>query len=470
MHSPPEVGTMEDLELMTHPGPPRWKPIETKGQIGREKGPYVVDTLTIPYDNPWKALMFLSGVDFFPNGDAAVCTIHGDVWLVKGIDGKLENLTWRRFATGLYQPLGLRIVDDHVFVLGRDRITRLVDVDRDGEADLYENFCGDLPTSAAGHDYIACLETDAAGNFYFVSWKGLYRVSPDGKKTELIATGFRNPNGLSVGPDGSITVAPQEGEWTPASAIAIAAPGGHYGYGGPKAAPGRPLGYDPPLCWIPRGIDNSTGGQAWVTSDRWGPLQGQLLSFSFGQSSMMLVLREQVDGAWQGGVVPFKLAFASGAMRGRFRPQDGQLYVAGTKGWVSNATRDGCLQRVRYTGAKVYLPLEMHATAGGLRLTFAEPLDKDVAEDPDSWAVEQWNYLYGAQYGSKEFSANHPNVEGHDAVEIKTARLSDDGRSVLLAIPALKPVMQLRLRYSLRAADGAPVKGEIDGTIHRLAR
>ncbi|MBI3855332.1 MAG: ThuA domain-containing protein [Planctomycetes bacterium] len=449
----------------------RWgSPIETKGVVSREKGPYVVDTLTAPYDNPWKALMFLSGVDFFANGDAAVCTIHGDVWIVGGIDGKLEKLTWRRYATGLYQALGLRIVDDKVYVLGRDRITRLVDENGDGEADLYESFCADLPTSAGGHDYITCLETDAAGNFYFVSWKGLYRVSPDGKKTELVATGFRNPNGLSIGPDGTITVAPQEGEWTPASMVAIAKPGGHYGYGGPKVTPERPLGYDPPLCWIPRGLDNSTGGQAWVTGDKWGPLQGQLLNFSFGQSSMMLALREQVDGLWQGGMVPMKVGFASGAHRARFRPQDGQLYVVGTRGWVSNATRDGSLQRVRYTGAKVYLPVEMHAVAGGLRLRFLEPLDKEIARDGDSWAAEQWNYVYSKDYGSKEWSALQPGVEGHDALDVKAIRLSEDGRTAFLEIPALRPVMQLRLRYSLRAADGTPVKGEIDGSIHRLGR
>jgi len=442
-------------------------PIATKGQLGRGKGPYVVDTLTVPYDNPWKALMFLSGLDFFKNGDAAVSTIHGDVWIVSGIDEKLEHLTWTRYATGLYQALGLKIVDDQVYVLGRDRITRL---HGSGRADTYENFCGELPTSAGGHDYITCLETDAAGNFYFVSWHGLYRVSPDGKKTERISTGFRNPNGMSVGPDGTITVAPQEGEWTPASNIAVATPGSYHGYGGPKVTADRPLGYEPPLCWIPRGIDNSTGGQVWVTSDRWGPMNGQLLNLSFGQSSMMLVLREQVEGVWQGGVVPMRIGFASGAIRGRFNPKDGQLYVVGTKGWVSNATRDGSLQRVRYTGAPVPLPVDMHAVAGGLRLRFAEPLDKEITEDGDSWAAEQWNYKYAAEYGSKEYSANADGVEGHDPVEVKSAKLGDDGRTVFVAIPSLKPVMQFRLRYSLRSVDGAPVKGEIDSTIHRLGK
>jgi hypothetical protein len=184
----------------------------------------------------------------------------------------------------------------------------------------------------------------------------------------------------------------------------------------------------------------------------------------------MLVLREQVDGVWQGGVVPMKIAFASGAHRARFRPQDGQLYVVGTKGWVSNATRDGSLQRVRYTGAKVHLPVEMRAVAGGLRIRFAEPLDKEIAEDSDSWAAEQWNYVYSKDYGSKEWSALQPKIEGHDAVAVKSAKLSEDGRTVSLSVPSLQPVMQLRLQYSLRAADGAPVKGEIAGTIHRLGK
>jgi type 1 glutamine amidotransferase len=449
----------EDLDALARGAAPRWKEaLATKGHVSKEKGPYVVDTLTIPYANPWKALFFLGGLDFFPNGDAAVCTIHGDVWTVGGIDAGLEKLTWRRFATGLYQPLGLRIVDGKAHVLGRDRITRLHDRNGDGEADFYESFADALPASARGHDYITCLETDAAGNFYFVSGQGVYRVPPDGAKAECLATGLRNPNGLSVGPDGTITAAPQEGEWTPASMICEVRPGGHYGYGGPKG------GVDPPLCYLPRLIDNSTGGQVWVTSDRWGPLRGQLLNLSFGRCSMQLVLREKGQGA----VVPLRLAFASGVHRGRFRPADGQLYVAGTKGWVSSAVRDGCLQRVRYAGGKLLLPVGIETRAGGVRLGFSEPLDRALAEDTDSYALEQWNYRYSEKYGSEDYSAVRPQSVGHDGVEVKSAKLLPDGRSVLLEIPALRPVHQLRIRYSIRDVEGAPLRGEVVATVHRL--
>ena len=102
--SPPPLS----LTALGKPGAPRWTPLTTRGQRGFGNDAYVIDTVTVPYDNPWKALFFTAGVDFLPNGDAAVCTIHGDVWLVSGIDDGLQKITWRRFATGLFQPLGLR--------------------------------------------------------------------------------------------------------------------------------------------------------------------------------------------------------------------------------------------------------------------------------------------------------------------------------------------------------------------------
>jgi len=58
--------------------------------------------------------------DFFPDGkSAAVSTWNGDVWIVKGIDDDLKQLTWQRFATGLHEPLGVVVKDGDVFTTGR---------------------------------------------------------------------------------------------------------------------------------------------------------------------------------------------------------------------------------------------------------------------------------------------------------------------------------------------------------------
>src|SRR6185369_5512256 len=132
----------EPPAALTKGGPARWEQVlTTQGTLGTEDGPYAVDTLTAPEDNPWHSWLRFGGFDFFADGtSAAICTWSGDVWIVKGIDGALGKLTWKRFATGLYQPLGLKIVDGTIYCTCRDRIVRLHDLDGDGEADFYESF------------------------------------------------------------------------------------------------------------------------------------------------------------------------------------------------------------------------------------------------------------------------------------------------------------------------------------------
>src|SRR5690606_34903767 len=142
-----------------------------------------------------------------------------------------------------------------------------------------------------------------------------------------------------------------EGEWTPTSMICqvpsrrsthpsdsalkfdTSAPP-FYGYLGPRddASPQRPLVY------IPRGLDTSAGGQVEVTSERWGPLKGAAIHFSYGAGTHFLLLRDvakhgPVPGQVQGAIVPLPGDFRSGAHRGRFAPHDGQLYVSGMGGW-----------------------------------------------------------------------------------------------------------------------------------------
>src|SRR5262249_49663886 len=136
-----------------------------------------------------------------------------------------------------------------------------------------------------------------------------------------------------------------------------------------------PATYDPPLLWLPKQADNSAGGQVWVPHDKFGVPKGQLLHLSYGRCKLFLVMQQTVGGRPQGGAVDMGLFFLSGVMRGRFRPDDGHLYVAGLRGWQTAARRDGCLQRVRYTGRPVALPVGLAVHADGLRLTFATKLD-----------------------------------------------------------------------------------------------
>lgn len=471
--SPPPA----DVHGLTKPGTARWNlDITTRGEVAKDDGPFVIDTLTIPYDNPYKALFFVTGVDFLPDRNVAICTGHGDVWLVKGADAKLDKLTWKRFATGLYQPMGLKVIDGKIHVIERGQLTRLHDNNNDGEADFYENVNNDWHCSGGEHSYDLSLETDPQGNFYFHKTGDtdtptggcLMKIAKDGSKAEIFSTGFRHPLGLGASPKGWVTGADQEGNWMPATRIDAYKKDGFYGDMRAHHRPIPPKTYDPPLLWLPREADNSAGGQVWVPEGKWGPLGGSMLHFSYGRCRMLLVMPQQVGDMLQAGAVDFGLKFLSGAARGRFHPIDGNLYVVGLNGWQTGAQRDGSLQRVRYTGKPLRMPVAMTVEKNGIRLRFADALDRKTSESISSWQIEQWNYRWSGEYGSRHWSVKDPNVQGHDPVKIEGIELAQDGKSVLLKMPTIQPVMQMRIGYSLKAVDGAKVEGKIFNTIHAI--
>ncbi|VTR97950.1 DUF6797 domain-containing protein [Tuwongella immobilis] len=457
--------SQHSLAKITQGGAAQWPQIfPVVGKLGQQS-PYTVDTIPPPAKTPWNSLFFFGGNDFFRNGTAAVVTMQGDVWTVAGLDESLKAVRWRRMAAGLHQGLGLVIHDEKIYALGRDQITRLHDLNGDGEADFYECFSNAYFASPAGHDYTCGLERDAQGNFYTASSKqGLIRISADGQRVDVLATGFRNPAGIGLTPEGLLTVPCSEGEWTPASMICGIRPSSSrvpfFGYGGPRNQQAPDL----PLIYLPRGLDNSSGGQLHISSNRWGPLQGQMLHFSYGTGTHLLLLRDEVDGQLQGGVVPLPGDFRSGVHRGRFSPTDGQLYVTGMTGWGAYVAEDGCFQRVRFTGQSAMLPTGFHIHANGVRITFSEPLNPAVAAATAKHFAQCWNYRYSAGYGSREFSPSHEGTPGHDPLTIRSAHRLADGRSLFLEIPDLQPVNVLHLLLEV----GTPRPVELFLTVHRL--
>jgi hypothetical protein len=469
-----------DLLPLTKGGPSLNTPVTTVGVLGKEAGAFQLDTITVPYENPSKSYMRLTGMDFFSDGKrAAVCTMDGDVWIVEGINDTLEKLTWKRFASGLFQTLGLRIVKDQVYVLGRDQITLLHDLNGDGEADFYQNFNNDCGVTPAYHEFTHDLQTDSKGNFYYLKGSNLggavvpyhgclIKVAADGKSSEVWTTGFRAPNGMSVGPNDILTTSDNQGNWTPSTPINwITEKGQFCGFVPASHLTPAPKERPNPLCWIPYDQDNSGGGQLWG-SEKWGPFKDELFHLSYGKCIVFHVMREMVGDVIQGGVVKFPFKFLSGSMRGRFNPVDGQMYFVGMRGWQTDASRDGCFQRIRYTGKPINMPLRAKVTATSIAITFTDKLDPETAGAADSYTAVWCNIRWTADYGSPEFWVSEPNKKGREPLPIKGAELSADGKTVTLSFDGLKPVHHLVIKYKIRGADGAPINQEFDYTINKI--
>ena len=122
------------------------------------------------------------------------------------------------------------------------------------------------------------------------------------------------------------------------------------------------------------------------------------------------------------------------------------------------------------------MPTSLVTCEDGVYLTFADELDPATATDTESYGVEIWNYLYSQKYGSPELSILHPErkiaqgKKNRDALEVTSAVLGADKRTVFLAIRGMRPVHQMRIAWNVDTASGEQWKGELHNSIHALAK
>ncbi|MES2734480.1 MAG: auracyanin family protein, partial [Bacteroidota bacterium] len=88
---------------------------------------------------PENLVLEVGGMATMPDGSLGICTRRGEVWIVSNpaISGNAKP-TYKRFAYGLHEPLGLAYNNGDIYVTQRSEITRLRDTDGDGKADSYD--------------------------------------------------------------------------------------------------------------------------------------------------------------------------------------------------------------------------------------------------------------------------------------------------------------------------------------------
>lgn len=425
------------------------------------------DFYTVDYLQPPEGeVLEVGGMDFMADGTLLVSTRRGRVWWIENpMAEDPADAKFHIFAEGLHEGLGLKVVEDHIYIMQRGELSELIDLDGDRVCDRIETISQAWGMSGNYHEFAFGLPMDEAGNFYISTnvgfwspewWHGIskqpYRgwvmkIAPDGSMTPL-ASGVRSPAGLGFDVEGNLFYTDNQGDWMPVCGLFHVQEGAFFGhpaslrwtdaYGHGETVPSSTVPPQvqrtAPAVWIPYEYSRSTGSLVPdVTDGGFGPFQDQLFVAELTNGLVFRALLEEVQGQQQGAVVLFRQGVGS-ALRVRFAP-DHSLFVGMTnRGWGGLAPGAG-IARLRWTGETPMEYQNIHLKQDGFELKFTKPLT--AIPDFDSIQVRDYDYNWWWDYGSPEMRSRQLSV--HSAV------LSEDGHTLRLVIPGLKAARNVRL-------------------------
>lgn len=455
----------------------------------KEEDFYKIITLPVPEG----ILLEVGGVEMLPNGSVALATRRGDVWIIDNPTSSKPY--FRKFASGLHEVLGLLYKDGSLYCAQRGELTKLTDTNGDGKADRFETIhAWDISGHYHEYSFGPKLAPDGrffvSGNIAFGDiewWRGesraltrgtIFKVSEDGQ-LELFAGGVRSPAGLGM-VDGELFYTDNQGDWFGSGGVWHVKKGAFMANPASlrweevqklvgitedefykerdvrreRDASGNILkpenivdeipqtvyelkskfpSVQPPAVWLPHGILGISNSEILVdnTKGDFGPFSGQLFVGDQGQSKIMRVYMEKINGEYQGAAWDFRSGFQSGVLRMAFAP-DGSMFVGETnRGWGSAGDANQGFQRLIWNGKLPFEMLTCKAMPDGFEIEFTMPVDRKSAENLNSYAVRSFNYKHYPVYGS-------PPVLDKD-LKVKGVRLSEDRKTLRIVVDGLRP-------------------------------
>lgn len=467
------------LSLPTSPPQPTNAPVQRWKQVVRlpltrlrSDSVLTLEEIPLPLENPYGRAVRPADVNFFATGRAALVTYDGDVWLCNGLQPGSREVVWRRFTSGLHEPLSIRIRDGEIFVFDRNGLWRLLDRDMNGEADYHELFCSRIHQTAETREFPLSLELQSDGSFLVSkpgqmgTFSAILRISPDGSDVDLIASGFRQPY-LGYDPTtGQIAASDQQGNWVPSSPVHFIKQGGFYGFRRSETLDDLPV--TPPLTWIPHAECGSATSVVWMRNANMGPLNDKPILLCYHPPRLMQVHTDIDEEATQGGVTPLDLSIGSRPiLKATISPSDGLLYLTGFKIWGSSAQEATFFGRIRANSTQPWtIPSHTQVARRGILLQFERPLNSESALRREAYTVRRWNYKRTSAYGSGHYRLD--GTAGTETMGVSSVKLSDDRKSVFLGIPDMRRVMQIEVSYDIELEDGAPFRRQTFLTAHVL--
>ena len=312
-----------------------------------------MDDVALPVDNP-VAPRRTSRRHPVPGGrHGHTVTLDGDVWPVRGLHEPGGRARWKRFTSGLHEPLTLAIRDDQIYVFDRNGIWRLRDTNADGEADVHELFSNAFAQTADMREFPNTLRLAPGGEFVIAKGNQqattsasttahVLRISADGRRPRSSATDFGNRISASTCEPALSPRAISRATTSPSTPIHIVKDHQFYGFLADKQPREvYPAPIADPLMWLPHPVNASAMSQVWLFGARMGPLNDALIHIGYNKPELFRVLIDDRSAKPQAAVVSVTRAFDYPPLNGSVNPADGQLYIAGFQifGWGTTATR-----------------------------------------------------------------------------------------------------------------------------------
>lgn len=440
-----------------------------------------------PLPVPEGIILEVSGILPVAGQRLLVTTRRGEVWWIDGAYDAEPKPRYTLFAQGLHEPLGIIAAPSGgYYVAQRQELTRLVDTNSDGRADVFQTVAK-LPISGSYHEYAFGPVLAPNGNLRVtlnvafggstqapVPWRGwMVEITPDGQLTP-IASGLRSPAGFAVSSQGEWFSTDNQGEWVGSGKITHIESGDFLGHPAGLAwskLPGstvkvrpenvsdfeQPMhvvaqnlpGLKPPAVWLPHtilGISNS-GMIEDLSGGKFGPFAGQFYVGDQGQSKLIRVSLEKVAGVWQGAAYSFREGFESGILRMAIGENATMFVGESARGWGSVGPKQYGIERVTWTGQTPFEIKEIKAQPDGFLLTFTQPVDRATAENLASYSLAGFTYNYHTAYGAAPVNRM--------VCPIQKIVVAPDGLSVRLAAQCLREGYIHEVKVSgVRAATG----------------
>ncbi|MFE1585179.1 family 16 glycoside hydrolase [Streptomyces sp. NPDC058737] len=415
----------------------------------------------------------VTGMDWLPDGRLAISTwggtdnVAGEVYLLDNVTGDTsrDEVTVEKVASGLREPMGLKYVDGSLYVSQKHELTRLVDRDGDDVTDEYRTVAT-WPYGGNFHEFaFGLLYRD--GYFYVnlsvaIDLGGAtttpqpapnrgttYKISKKTGKISPIAGGLRTPNGIGWGPGGGLFATDNQGGWLPASKLVQIKQDRFFNHYTEPAGPFEDSPVTEPVLWLPQNeIGNSPSTPLYLTKGRFA---GQMLIGDVTYGGLQRAYLEKVKGQYQGAVFRYTQGLEAGVNRVSIGP-DGAIYTGGLGAdgnWGQEGKLKFGLQKLTPNGGNTFDVQRMRAVPGGFDLTYTQPVSEETAAELASrYEAQQWRYTPTGDYGGPKIA--------EEELAVRSATLSDDGRTVRLRLDGLKPdrVVHVRSPRPFTSASG----------------